>query len=54
VLLEWLTLITFGREAMFVWSLYPAIALFLVGIMLIVVGIVKPFRESLRRVFFLG
>ena len=54
VLLEWLTVITFAREAMFVWSLYPAIALFLVGIMLIVVGIVKPFRESIRRVFFLG
>ncbi len=33
------------------WSLYPLIALFLIGIMLIIIAIVKPFRESLRRIF---
>jgi hypothetical protein len=33
------------------WSIYPLIALFLIGIMLIIIAIVKPFRESLCRIF---
>ena len=33
------------------WSIYPLIALFLIGIMLIIIAIVKPLRESLRRIF---
>ena len=54
VLIEWLSIQTFEPVEKFFWSLYPATTLLLVGIMLIVVAIVKPFRESLRRVFFLG
>ena len=54
VLIEWLTVVTFGTQQMFLWSLYPAITFVLVGIMLITVAIVKPFRESLRRIFFIG
>lgn len=34
-----------------VWSLYPAVILALVGIMLIVVAIVKPLREQLYKIF---
>jgi len=33
------------------WSIYPLVALFLIGIMLIVIAIVRPFRESLKRIF---
>ena len=54
VLIEWLSIQTFEPVEKFFWCLYPATTLLLVGIMLIVVAIVKPFRESLRRVFFLG
>ena len=54
ILLEWLTVVTFGAPTMFLWSLYPAISLTLVGLMLIIVAIVRPFRESLRKVFFIG
>ena len=48
--LETLALVTFGGKPL-LWSIYPLIALFLIGIMLIVIAIVKPFRESLCRIF---
>ena len=49
-MIETLAIITFGIRPM-MWSIYPLIALFLIGIMLIIIGIVKPFRESLCRIF---
>ena len=49
-LIENLAIYTFGMPLMF-WSLYPLISLSLIGIMLIVIAIVKPFRESLCRIF---
>lgn len=49
-LIETLSVITFGATYHF-WSIYPLIALFLIGIMLIVIAIVKPLRESLCRIF---
>ena len=48
--IETLSIITFNQTPM-LWSIYPLIALFLIGMMLIVIGIVKPFRESLCRIF---
>ena len=48
--IETLAIITFGIKPL-VWSIYPLIALFLIGIMLIVIAIVKPLRESLCRIF---
>ncbi len=33
------------------WSVYPLVALSMIGIMLIVIAIVKPFRDSLRKIF---
>ncbi len=48
--LELLGYLTFGGEYIR-WGFYPLIALFLIGIMLIVIAIVKPFRESLCRIF---
>ena len=49
--MELLSNITFGVYDYLRWSIYPLIALCLVGIMLIVIAIVKPFRESLCRIF---
>ena len=37
----------------FAWSPYPMVFLAVIGIGLIVIEIVKPFKESLKRVFFL-
>jgi hypothetical protein len=42
---------TFGLANTLVWSLYPVIAFGLIGIMLIIIAIVKPLRESLCRIF---
>jgi hypothetical protein len=48
--IETLAIITFDSKHL-MWSLYPLIALFLIGMMLIVIAIVRPFRESLCRIF---
>ncbi len=53
VLAEFLMYITFSIKKMFVWSLYPFSAFFLIGMLLIVIGICKPIKEALkRRLFF--
>ncbi len=51
VMIEWLIHVTFPMPAHHMWSPYPAISLVLIGIMLIVIAIVKPLRESLARIF---
>ncbi len=33
------------------WSVYPLISFVMIGLMLIVIALVKPFRESLRKIF---
>ena len=54
VLLEFDIRSTFNVYTPFYWSLAPLTVLSLVGIMLIVIAIVKPLKESLRRIFFIG
>ena len=54
VLLEYDIRTTFGVHTPFYWSLAPLTVLSLTGVMLIVIAIVKPLKESLRRVFFIG
>ena len=54
VLIEVLLRATFPVNLSVVWSLYPLISLFLLGMMLIVIAIVKPLKESLRKIFFIG
>lgn len=49
--MELLSNLTFGEYDYLRWSYYPLIALSLIGIMLIVIAIVKPLRESLCRIF---
>jgi len=49
--IEFLSRMTFGYTKYLYWSHYPLIAFGLIGIMLIIIAIVKPFRESLCRIF---
>ena len=53
VLIEFLIHLNFGitHSSLFIWSLYPSLSLFLIGVMLIVIAIVKPFKESLKKIF---
>lgn len=53
VLIEILANITFSLRDTLIWSAYPLIAFFIIGMMLIIVAIVKPFRESLHKMFFI-
>ena len=54
VLLEMLIRYSFGISTPFYWSIAPLTVFFICGMMLIVIAIVKPFKESLRRIFFIG
>jgi hypothetical protein len=51
VLLEYDIRTTFGVRTPFYWSVAPLTVLSVVGIMLIVIAIVRPFRESLKKIF---
>ncbi len=53
MLLEFFLNITFKLRGTFIWSIYPLIGCFLMGMALIVIGISKPLRESLSKKFFL-
>ena len=52
VMLEHLVHYTFQRPRMIHWSLYPFAAFFLLGVFFLLVGIIRPLRESIRRKFF--
>lgn len=54
VLVEFLIRKTFSVGYLFYWSTAPLTVLSVIGLMLIVIEIVKPLKESLRRVFFIG
>ncbi len=51
VLIEFLLIKNLGAYEKFYWSVYPALTLTLIGIMLIVIAIVPPFKESLKKIF---
>lgn len=53
LLLEFLLNITFKVHHSFVWSYYPMTVLVLLGVMLLIVAVCRPLRESLRRRLFL-
>ena len=53
VLLEYLIYHTFGLGTLFIWSPYPLIACFLAGLLLIIIELCKPLKESLHKKFFL-
>lgn len=54
VLLELLIELTFGLHAPVTWSLFSGVSLFVLGMLLILIEIIKPFKESLYKVFFIG
>lgn len=53
LLTEFLLNITFGISHFFGWSLYPLIALVIVGGLLIFLAICRPARQTLERKFFI-
>lgn len=53
VLIELFLYITFEGIGFVMWSLYPLVSCFVLGMMLIVIGVCKPLRESLSRKFFI-
>ena len=53
LLVEFLIDITFHDTVAFKWSIYPLISLFIIGMMLIIIGICRPLRNSLKKKFFL-
>lgn len=52
VLLEFFLWLTFDKKAIISWSVFPLVTLVAFGLFLITVGIVKPLKESLRKIFF--
>ena len=52
LLLEFLMVLTFSSVKFVGWSLYPLAALFLIGGLLIFLGICRPARETMARKFF--
>ncbi len=53
VLTEILMIVTFSLPKKLIWSYYPLVAMTVIGLMLIVIGICKPIRESLKKKFFI-
>lgn len=53
LLIEFLLNVTFGLHRTFVWAFYPLTVLAMLGVMLLVIAVCRPLRESLHRRFFL-
>ncbi|MBQ8849787.1 MAG: hypothetical protein IJ011_05615 [Clostridia bacterium] len=54
MLIELLIFVTFDVVSPVVWSSCSFVSLFLFGMMLIIIAIVKPLKDSLRKIFFVG
>ncbi len=53
VYLEFFIWFTFEPVRFIFWSLFPLVALGTLGMMIIIIAIVKPFKESLRKYFYM-
>lgn len=53
VLIEWLLKLAFGVSTSVKWSLFSFGALAVIGILLILIAIIKPFKEALRKIFYI-
>jgi hypothetical protein len=53
-LIELFIHLTFEMPKHVIWSPYPCATFAVCGLMLIIIGIVKPFRDSLRKIFYVG
>jgi len=54
LLLEFFLHLTFSLPSHVIWSPFPCATLAVFGMMLIIIAIVKPLKESLKRVFYVG
>ena len=54
VLIEGMVFITFDVKSAVSWSLCTLIALTVLGMLLLLIAIVKPWKESLRKIFYIG
>ena len=54
VLMEFLIRLTFDTHYAVFWSVFTFVTFFVLGMMLIIIAIVRPLRESLRKIFFIG
>ncbi len=54
VLLEYVLRTVFTAKTVIYWSPFSMVTLFTMGMMLIVIAIVKPLKESLRKIFYVG
>ena len=54
LLLEFFLHLTFTLPNHVIWSPFPCATLAVFGMMLIIIAIVKPLKESLKRVFYVG
>ena len=54
LLLEFLIRVTFDLHYTVLWSPLSCLFLAIMGLMLIVIAIVRPLRESLRKIFYIG
>lgn len=52
-LMELLMNLTFKINSTFIWSPYPLTSFFIIGMGLIIIGICRPLRESLKKKFFI-
>ena len=53
-LIDCMLRVTFDLKGLVIWSIYPLISFFTLGMMLIIIAIVKPLKESLHKIFFIG
>ena len=54
VMIEMLTRVVFGVNNSFYWSTCTMAICFIVGMLLIIIEIIKPVKESLRKFFYIG
>ncbi|MBO5051358.1 MAG: hypothetical protein J6D31_04105 [Clostridia bacterium] len=54
LLLEFLIRLTFGVSSPIIWSVFSCASLFVLGMLLILLEIIKPLKESLYKMFFIG
>ena len=54
MLIEFFIYLTFGFKSAVDWSVCSCATLFIVGMTLIIIAIVKPLKESLHKIFYIG
>lgn len=51
-LIEFLIKLTFGVSTSVKWSIFSFTSLFIIGMLLIIIAIIKPFKEALKKIFY--